>query len=240
MRPQRTREERLAPRVLEAFRSERTDPAIFREMASSALGATIPRLTVALASTTSATAWSRAKSNEVDSGFRSMMSVQSSLVMRCRSMPFGTEAQKQKYPPKLATGEWIGCFGPRPEPNHGSDPDGMVSRARRGPGELPPTGSKTWITNSPLADVFVVWAKDDEGKIQWLCTRERHEGSISAGNPRQSRLLRASITGEIVMDDVFVPEENAFRSARPRRPFTCLNSARYGIAWAHWVPPRIA
>ena len=150
-------QERLAPRVLEAFRNERTDPAIFREMGElGLLGATIPEVYGGAGLNYVCYGLVAREVERVDSGFRSMMSVQSSLVM-VPINEFGTEAQKQKYLPKLATGEWIGCFG-LTEPNHGSDPDGMVSRARRTPGGYRLTGSKTWITNSPLADVFVVWA----------------------------------------------------------------------------------
>jgi glutaryl-CoA dehydrogenase len=168
----------------------------------------------------------------VDSGYRSMMSVQSSLVM----LPiheFGAEAQKQKYLPKLATGEWIGCFG-LTEPNHGSDPGSMVTRAKKVPGGYHLSGAKTWITNSPLADVFVVWAKLEEGgkdDIRGFVLEKGWKG-LTAPIIHGKVGLRASVTGEIVMDEVFVPEENRFPTvAGLRGPFTCLNSARYGISW---------
>jgi len=142
----------------------------------------------------------------------------------------GTEEQKQKYLPKLATGEWIGCFG-LTEPNHGSDPGSMVTRARKVEGGYALTGSKIWITNSPVADVFVVWAKDDEGAIRGFVLEKGMEG-LSAPAIHGKFGLRSSVTGEIVMDNVFCPEENAFPDVRGLKgPFTCLNSARYGIAW---------
>jgi glutaryl-CoA dehydrogenase len=165
----------------------------------------------------------------VDSGYRSMMSVQSSLVM-VPINEFGTEAQKQKYLPKLAAGEWIGCFG-LTEPNHGSDPAGMLTRARKVAGGYSLSGNKMWITNSPIADVFVVWAKDDEGAIRGFILDKGAKG-LSTPTIHSKVGLRASVTGEIVMDEVFCPEENAFPDVRGLKgPFTCLNSARYGIAW---------
>ena len=158
-----------------------------------------------------------------------MMSVQSSLVM-VPIFEFGTEAQKQKYLPKLATGEWVGCFG-LTEPDHGSDPGSMVTRARKVAGGYSLTGSKMWITNSPLADVFVVWAKDDADKIRGFILDKGAKG-LSTPAIHGKVGLRSSTTGEIVMDGVFVPEENAFPEVRGLKgPFTCLNSARYGIAW---------
>ncbi len=165
----------------------------------------------------------------VDSGYRSMMSVQSSLVM-VPINEFGTEAQKQKYLPKLASGEWIGCFG-LTEPNHGSDPGAMITRARKVDGGYSLTGAKMWITNSPIADVFVVWGKDDAGDIRGFVLEKGWKG-LSAPAIHGKVGLRASITGEIVMDNVFVPEENIFPDVRGLKgPFTCLNSARYGISW---------
>src|SRR5947207_4716011 len=165
----------------------------------------------------------------VDSGYRSMMSVQSSLVM-VPINEFGTEAQKQKYLPRLATGELIGCFG-LTEPNHGSDPGSMVTRARKVAGGYSLSGSKMWITNNPIADVFVVWAKDDEGAIRGFVVEKGWKG-LSSPAIHGKVGLRASITGEVVMDEVFCPEENAFPEVRGLKgPFTCLNSARYGIAW---------
>ncbi|HJV81058.1 acyl-CoA dehydrogenase, partial [Noviherbaspirillum sp.] len=165
----------------------------------------------------------------VDSGYRSMMSVQSSLVM-VPIFEFGNEQTKQKYLPKLATGEWIGCFG-LTEPNHGSDPGSMVTRAKKVAGGYSLSGSKMWISNSPIADVFVVWAKDDEGTIRGFVLEKGWKG-LSAPAIHGKVGLRASITGEIVLDEVFCPEENAFPEVRGLKgPFTCLNSARYGIAW---------
>jgi glutaryl-CoA dehydrogenase len=155
--------------------------------------------------------------------------VQSSLVM-VPINEFGTEAQKQKFLPKLATGEWIGCFG-LTEPNHGSDPASMVTRAKKVPGGYSLSGAKMWISNSPFADVFVVWAKDDAGSIRGFILEKGMKG-LSAPAIHGKVGLRASVTGEIVMDEVFCPEENAFPEVRGLKgPFTCLNSARYGIAW---------
>ena len=165
----------------------------------------------------------------VDSGYRSMMSVQSSLVM-VPIFEFGTEAQRKKFLPKLATGEWIGCFG-LTEPNHGSDPGSMQTRAKKVSGGYSVTGTKMWISNSPIADVFVVWAKDDAGDIRGFVL-EKSFKNLSAPAIHGKVGLRTSITGEIVMDNVFCPEENAFPEVRGLKgPFTCLNSARYGIAW---------
>ena len=167
-----------------------------------------------------------------------MMSVQSSLVM-VPINEFGNEATKQKYLPKLASGEWIGCFG-LTEPDHGSDPGSMVTRAKKVPGGYSLSGAKMWITNSPIADVFVVWAKDDEGAIRGFVLEKGVKG-LSAPAIHGKVGLRASITGEIVLDEVFCPEENAFPEVRGLKgPFTCLNSARYGIAWGAWVRPRTA
>lgn len=164
----------------------------------------------------------------VDSGYRSMMSVQSSLVM-VPINEFGTDAQKQKYLPRLARGDWIGCFG-LTEPNYGSDPGGMITRARKVNGGYSLSGAKMWITNSPIADVFVVWAKDDEGAIRGFILDKGMQG-LSAPPIHGKVGLRASITGEIVMDEVFCPEENAFPEVRGLNgPFTSLNSARYGMA----------
>ena len=165
----------------------------------------------------------------VDSGYRSMMSVQSSLVM-FPIFTYGSEAQRRKYLPKLATGEWIGCFG-LTEPDHGSDPGSMVTRARTVPGGYRLSGAKMWISNSPIADVFVVWAKDDQGIIRGFILEKGMKG-LSAPKIEGKFSLRASITGEIVMDDVFVPEENLLPNVQGLKgPFGCLNSARYGIAW---------
>jgi glutaryl-CoA dehydrogenase len=165
----------------------------------------------------------------VDSGYRSAMSVQSSLVMH-PIHAYGTEAQRRKYLPKLATGEWVGCFG-LTEPNHGSDPGSMQTRASKGAGGYVLTGSKMWITNSPIADVFVVWAKTEDGVIRGFVLEKGMKG-LSAPKIEGKMSLRASITGEIVMDEVPVPEENLLPGAKGLAgPFGCLNKARYGIAW---------
>ncbi|KQW93308.1 acyl-CoA dehydrogenase [Massilia sp. Root418] len=222
--------ERLAPRVLEAFRHERTDPAIFREMGElGLLGATIPTEYGGAGLNYVCYGLIAREVERIDSGYRSMMSVQSSLVM-VPINEFGSEAQKQKYLPKLASGEWIGCFG-LTEPNHGSDPGSMVTRARTVPGGYALSGAKMWITNSPIADVFVVWAKTDDGQIRGFILEKGWKG-LSAPAIHGKVSLRASVTGEIVMDEVFVPEENLLPEVSGLRgPFTCLNSARYGIAW---------
>ena len=223
-------QERLAPRVVEAFRHEKTDAAIFREMgALGLLGPTIPNTYGGAGLNYVSYGLVAREVERVDSGYRSMMSVQSSLVM-LPIFEFGTEAQRQKYLPKLATGEWIGCFG-LTEPNYGSDPGSMITRAKKVAGGYSISGSKMWISNSPIADVFVVWAKDDEGAIRGFVLEKGWKG-LSAPAIHGKVGLRASITGEIVMDEVFVPEENAFPDVRGLKgPFTCLNSARYGIAW---------
>ncbi len=223
-------QERLAPRVLAAFREGSTDTAIFREMGElGLLGATIPEQYGGAGLNYVCYGLVAREVERVDSGYRSMMSVQSSLVM-VPIFEFGTEAQKQKYLPKLASGQWIGCFG-LTEPDHGSDPGGMVTRAKRVPGGYSLSGAKMWITNSPFGDVFVVWAKDDEGAIRGFILDKGATG-LSAPAIHGKVGLRASVTGEIVMDNVFCPEENAFPEVRGLKgPFTCLNSARYGIAW---------
>ena len=222
--------ERLAPRVLMAFREGRTDAAIFREMgALGLLGATIPEAYGGAGLNYVCYGLVAREVERIDSGFRSMMSVQSSLVM-VPINEFGTDAQKQKYLPKLASGESIGCFG-LTEPDHGSDPGSMVTKAKKVPGGYALTGSKMWISNSPIADVFVVWAKDDEGQIRGFILDKGMHG-LSAPAIHGKVGLRSSITGEIVMDKVFCPEENALPEVRGLKgPFTCLNSARYGIAW---------
>jgi len=223
-------QERLAPRVLEAFRHEKTDRNIFNEMGElGLLGPTIPTEYGGAGLNYVCYGLVAREVERVDSGYRSMMSVQSSLVM-VPINEFGTEAQKQKYLPKLARGEWVGCFG-LTEPNHGSDPGSMVTRAKKVDGGYSLTGSKMWISNSPFADVFVVWAKDDGGKIRGFILNKGAKG-LSAPAIHSKVGLRASTTGEIVMDNVFCPEEDAFPEVRGLKgPFTCLNSARYGIAW---------
>ncbi|MBS8232581.1 acyl-CoA dehydrogenase [Marinobacter salarius] len=223
-------ESKLRPRVLEAFRNEQTDPEIFREMGETGLlGSTIPEQYGGSGLNYVCYGLIAREVERVDSGYRSMMSVQSSLVM-VPIYEFGNEETRQKYLPKLASGEWIGCFG-LTEPDHGSDPGNMATRARKVDGGYRLTGTKMWITNSPIADVFVVWAKDDDGAIRGFVLEKGWEG-LTAPAIHGKVGLRASITGEIVMDGVFVPEENAFPDVRGLKgPFTCLNSARYGISW---------
>jgi len=221
---------KLMPRVLESFRNEKTDPAIFREMGEiGLLGPTIPTEYGGGGLNYVSYGLIAREVERVDSGYRSMMSVQSSLVM-VPINTFGTEAQKQKYLPKLATGEWIGCFG-LTEPNHGSDPGSMETRAKKVSGGYELNGSKMWISNSPIADVFVVWAKNPEGKIRGYILEKGMKG-LSAPAIHGKVGLRTSITGEIVMDGVFVPEENELPNVSGLKgPFTCLDSARFGIAW---------
>jgi glutaryl-CoA dehydrogenase len=223
-------QEELLPRVTEAFRHERSDPAIFREMgALGLLGATLPQEYGGAALNYVCYGLIAREVERVDSGYRSMMSVQSSLVMH-PIHAYGSEAQRQKYLPKLATGEWIGCFG-LTEPDHGSDPGSMVTRAHAAPGGYRLSGAKMWISNSPIADVFVVWAKTDDGVIRGFVL-EKGMAGLSAPKIEGKFSLRTSITGEIVMDDVFVPEENRLPGVEGLKgPFGCLNSARYGIAW---------
>ena len=223
-------QDKLLPRVTEAFRSEHTDPAIFREMGElGLLGPTIPEQYGGAGLNYVCYGLIAREIERVDSGYRSMMSVQSSLVM-VPINEFGSEAQKQKYLPKLATGEWIGCFG-LTEPNYGSDPGSMITRARSVSGGFSLSGAKMWISNSPFADVFVVWAKNDEGRIRGFILEKGMKG-LSAPAIKGKVGLRASTTGEIVMDEVFVPAENEMPGVEGLKgPFTCLNSARYGIAW---------
>ena len=221
-------QERLAPRVVEAFRAESTDPEIFREMGQiGLLGPTIPAEYGGPGLNYVAYGLIAREVERVDSGYRSMMSVQSSLVM-LPIYEFGTEAQRKRYLPKLATGEYIGCFG-LTEPNHGSDPGSMETRARAVPGGYELTGSKMWISNSPFADVFVVWAKcqggDFDGRIKGFILEKGMKG-LSAPKIKGKVGLRASITGEIVMDRVAVDESALLPGVEGLRgPFTCLNSA---------------
>ncbi len=221
---------KLAPRVLESFRQEKTDVQIFREMGElGMLGPTLPSEYGGPGLNYVAYGLIAREVERVDSGYRSMMSVQSSLVM-LPIFQFGTEAQRRKYLPKLATGAWIGCFG-LTEPDHGSDPGSMQTRAKKVKGGYSLTGTKTWISNSPIADVFVVWAKDDAGEIRGFVLETNFNG-LTAPKIHGKVGLRTSITGEIVMDNVFCPEDNAFPEVRGLKgPFTCLDSARYGIAW---------
>lgn len=220
----------LAPRVVEAFRNEHTDPAIFREMgALGLLGATIPENYGGGGLSYVSYGLIAREVERVDSGYRSMMSVQSSLVM-LPIYEFGTEGQRMQYLPALARGELIGCFG-LTEPNHGSDPGSMVTRARAVAGGYRMSGSKTWISNSPIADVFVVWGKTDDGLIRGFILEKGWKG-LSAPVLHGKVGLRASVTGQIVMDEVFVPEANLLPGVSGLRgPFTCLDSARYGISW---------
>jgi len=219
----------LLPRVKEAFRHEQTDPAIFREMGEMGLlGSTIDGYGCPGVDYICYGLVAR-EVERVDSGYRSMLSVQSSLVMY-PIYAYGSDAQKEKYLPKLATGEWIGCFG-LTEPDHGSDPGGMVTRARSVDGGYSLSGAKMWISNSPIADVFVVWAKTDDDVIRGFVLEKGMKG-LSAPKIEGKLALRASITGEIVMDNVFVPEENLLPNVHGLKgPFGCLNNARYGIAW---------
>lgn len=219
----------LMPNIINANRHEHFDPAIMRQMGElGLLGMTIDGYGCAGMSHVAYGLVARAVES-VDSGYRSAMSVQSSLVMH-PIYTYGTDEQKQKYLPKLATGEYIGCFG-LTEPDAGSDPAGMKTRAKKVQGGYELTGTKMWITNSPIADVFVVWAKDDDGEIRGFILDKGTKG-LSTPKIDGKFSLRASITGEIVMDKVFVPEENAFPEIRGLKgPFGCLNKARYGIAW---------
>jgi glutaryl-CoA dehydrogenase len=220
---------KLLPRVLEATRKEKFDREILNEMgALGFLGATIEGYGCAGVNNVSYGLTAR-EVERVDSGYRSAMSVQSSLVMH-PIHAYGSEAQRQKYLPKLASGEWVGCFG-LTEPNHGSDPGSMQTRARKADGGYVLKGAKMWITNSPIADVFVVWAKTDDGVIRGFVL-ERGMKGLSAPKIEGKMSLRASITGEIVMDDVFVPEAQLLPNVKGLKgPFGCLNKARYGIAW---------
>lgn len=219
----------LMPGILEANRNENFDCNIMRQMGEMGLlGVTIDGY--GCAGLSSVAYGLIAKEVEaVDSGYRSAMSVQSSLVMH-PIWAYGTEEQREKYLPKLATGEYVGCFG-LTEPDSGSDPASMSTRARAVDGGYELTGNKMWITNSPIADVFVVWAKDDADEIRGFILDKGMKG-LSAPKIEGKFSLRASVTGEIVMDKVFVPEANAFPDIRGLKwPFGCLNKARYGIAW---------
>ena len=220
---------KLLPRVREAFRNEETDPAIFQEMGSlGLLGSTIEGYDCPGVDYMSYGLIAR-EIERVDSGYRSMMSVQSSLVMY-PIYAFGTEAQRKKYLPKLASGELIGCFG-LTEPDYGSDAGGLITRAKSVEGGYSLSGAKMWISNSPIADVFVVWAKNDDGIIKGFILEKGMEG-LSAPKIEGKLALRASITGQIVMEDVFVTGEQILPEVEGLKgPFSCLNNARYGIAW---------
>lgn len=219
----------LADRVQQAFRDETTDPAIFREMGElGLLGSTIDGYGCPGVDYTSYGLIAR-EVERVDSGYRSMMSVQSSLVMY-PIYAYGSEEQREKYLPRLATGEWIGCFG-LTEPDHGSDPGSMATRAKSVDGGYRISGAKMWISNSPIADVFIIWAKTDDDKIRGFILEKGMEG-LSAPKIEGKLALRASVTGEIVMQDVFVAEEQLLPNVHGLKgPFGCLNNARYGIAW---------
>ena len=217
------------PRVLEANRLEKFHREIMNEMgALGFLGSTLEGYGCAGVNHVSYGLIAR-EVERVDSGYRSALSVQSSLVMY-PIYEFGSDAQRDKYLPKLATGEWVGCFG-LTEPNHGSDPAGMVTRARKTQGGYILNGAKMWITNAPLADVFLVWAKDDKDVIRGYLL-ERGMKGLSAPKIEGKFSLRASITGEIVLDDVFVPGGNVLPGVSGLKgPFSCLTKARFGIAW---------
>ena len=222
-------QEKLLPRVKEAFRKEETDPSIFQEMGSvGLLGATISGYDCPGVDYISYGLIAR-EVERIDSGYRSMMSVQSSLVMY-PIYAFGSEEQREKYLPGLATGEKIGCFG-LTEPDYGSDAGGLITRAKSVEGGYSLSGAKMWISNSPIADVFVVWAKNDEGKIKGFILEKGMEG-LSAPKIEGKLALRASVTGQIVMEDVFVEESQMLPNIEGLKgPFSCLNNARYGIAW---------
>ena len=221
--------DKLMPRVVEANRHEKFHREIMNEMGELGfLGSTIDGYGCAGVNHVCYGLIAR-EVERVDSGYRSALSVQSSLVMY-PIHAFGSEAQKQKYLPKMATGEWIGCFG-LTEPNAGSDPAGMVTRGRKADGGYLLSGAKMWITNAPLADVLLVWAKDDGGVIRGFILEKGMKG-LSAPKIEGKFSLRSSVTGEIVMDNVFVPEENVLPDVSGLKgPFSCLNKARYGIAW---------
>ncbi len=224
--------EKLAPRVIEAFETEATDPSIFREMGEMGLlGTTIPEEYGGLGGSYVSYGLVAREIERIDSGYRSMMSVQSSLVMY-PIYAYGSEAQRMRYLPKLASGEWIGCFG-LTEPDAGSDPGSMTTRAVKTATGYTLTGTKMWISNAPIADVFVVWAKSEEhgGRIRGFILEKGMDG-LSAPKIGNKLSLRASITGEIVMDGVEVSNEALLPHVQGLKgPFGCLNRARYGISW---------
>lgn len=223
-------QDKLMPRILEANRNETFDREIMNELGEMGmLGSTLEEKYGCAGVNYVCYGLIAREIERVDSAYRSTLSVQSSLVM-WPIYAYGTEQQRQKFLPKLATGEYIGCFG-LTEPDHGSDPGGMITRARKVDGGYQLKGAKMWISNAPLADVFVVWAKDDEDVIRGFILEKGMKG-LSAPKIEGKFSLRASITGEVVMDDVFVPDENYLPGARGLGgPFGCLNNARYGIAW---------
>ncbi len=222
-------QEKLQPRVIDMFANESVDERIFREMGELGLLGSMLDGYGCAGMTYTAYGLIAREIERVDSGYRSMMSVQSSLVMY-PIHAFGSQDQKQRYLPKLASGEWIGCFG-LTEPDHGSDPSSMATRAKTVDGGFSLTGSKMWISNSPIADVFVVWGKTDDGQVRGFILEKSNTG-LSTPKIKGKLSLRASITGEIVMDNVFVPEENMLPNVVGLKgPMSCLNSARLGIAW---------
>jgi len=220
---------KLQPRVLRAFHDEQMDRAIFREMGEAGfLGATIQGYGCAGVNYVAYGLIAR-EIERVDSGYRSAMSVQSSLVMHAIDA-YGSAEQKKKYLSRLATGEWIGCFG-LTEPNHGSDPGSMEVRARSTKGGFILNGAKMWITNSPISDIFIVWARNDEDRIRGFILEKNMKG-LSAPVMHGKMSMRVSVTGEILMEDVFVPAENELPHANGLSgPLGCLDNARYGIAW---------
>jgi glutaryl-CoA dehydrogenase len=220
----------LQPRILDAFRNETTDPAIYREMGDMGLlGATLPPQYGGAGLNYVSYGLIAREVEYVDSAYRTLLSVQSSLTM-VPIYEFGSDEQKEKYLKKLGKGELIGCFG-LTEPDSGSDPSSATTRAEAVPGGWKISGRKTWITNSPIADIFIVWAKDDEGALRGFIL-EKGMAGLTAPVIRGKVSLRASVTGDIVMDEVFVPTENLLpKVSGLKGPFTCLNSARYGISW---------
>ena len=226
---QRYCQERLQPRILKAHREEQFDREILIEMGQlGMLGSVLDGYGCAGLNYVCYGLMTR-EVERVDSSYRSAMSVQSSLVMY-PIYAYGSELQREKFLPRLATGEWVGCFG-LTEPDYGSDPGGMKTRAHRADGGYHLSGTKTWITNAPIADVFVVWAKDDDGVIRGFLL-EKDMAGLSTSRIEGKFSLRASVTGQIVMDNVFVPNENRLDGIGGLRgPFGCLNRARYGIAW---------
>ena len=222
--------DRLLPRIVDAFQHEHTDPAIFREMGElGLLGPTIPADYGGGGASYVAYGLVAREVEGVDSGYRSMMSVQSSLVMY-PIYSYGSEEQRRKYLPRLASGEWIGCFG-LTEPDAGSDPGGMATRAKKVKNGYLIAGAKTWISNSPIADVFVIWAKTDDGVIRGFVLEKGMKG-LSAPKIEGKLSLRASVTGMVMMDDVEVGDDALLPNVEGLKgPFGCLNRARYGISW---------
>ncbi|MFA6607380.1 MAG: acyl-CoA dehydrogenase family protein, partial [Sphingomonas sp.] len=225
-------QDKLAPRIIDAFQNEITDPDIFREMgALGLLGPTVPEEYGGVGASYVAYGLVAREVERIDSGYRSMMSVQSSLVMY-PILAYGSEEQKRKYLPKLATGEWIGCFG-LTEPDAGSDPGSMTTRAKKVDGGYLLSGAKTWISNSPIADVFVIWAKSEahgDGIRGFIVEK----GAKGLATPKiEGKLsLRASITGMILMDEIELNEDALLPNVQGLKgPFGCLNRARYGISW---------